>query len=91
MQKLTLLRSALYDLSTSLANDVPVWEDSVDQARHQHMNTFTVAFGVNGTLDPFDTKTPGDATDTDPTAAGFECPDPDHGDAEKIDDLCPTS
>ncbi|MGE0372410.1 MAG: pilus assembly protein [Gammaproteobacteria bacterium] len=79
------------DLSTSLANDVPVWEDSVDQARHQHMNTFTVAFGVNGTLDPFDTKTPGDATDTDPTAAGFEWPDPDNGDAEKIDDLWHTA
>ncbi|MCC6207190.1 MAG: hypothetical protein IT488_03425, partial [Gammaproteobacteria bacterium] len=79
------------DLATSLANEVPVWEDSVDQAQHQHMNTFTVAFGVDGTLDPFDTKTPGDASDTDPTDAGFEWPDPADGNAQKIDDLWHTA
>ncbi|MBK9132339.1 MAG: hypothetical protein IPM20_11980 [Gammaproteobacteria bacterium] len=79
------------DLATSLANEVPVWADSVDQAKHQHMNTFTVAFGVEGTLDPFGTKTPGDLTDTDPTAAGFSWPNPTSGNAEKIDDLWHTA
>lgn len=75
------------DLSTSLSNDVPVWEDSVDQAKHQHMNTITVAFGVSGTLDPFDTKTPGDPSDTDPTDASFNWPNPGTGDPQKIDDM----
>jgi type IV pilus assembly protein PilY1 len=74
------------DLS-SLANEVPVWKNSVDQNTAQHMNTFTVAFGVQGTLDPFDTVTPGDASDTDPTATGFSWPNPDSGDRQKIDDL----
>jgi type IV pilus assembly protein PilY1 len=75
------------DLDTSLSNEVPVWESSVDQAKHQHMNTITVAFGVNGTLDPHDTKTPGISSDTDPTDAGFVWPNPTAGDAQKIDDL----
>jgi type IV pilus assembly protein PilY1 len=79
------------DLATSLANEVPVWEDSADQARHQHMNTFTVAFGVDGTLDPFDTKTPGDPTDTDPTDPSFSWTNPSGGDAQKIDDLWHTA
>lgn len=72
---------------TGYTNDVPVWSNSIDQATHQHMNTFTVAFGVDGTLDPFDTKTPGVATDTDPNASGFSWPDPTAGNAQKIDDL----
>lgn len=75
------------DLRTALANDVPVWPNSVDQARHQHMNTFTVAFGVDGTLDPFDIKTPGGSSDTDPTDAGFSWTNPDSGNGQKIDDL----
>jgi len=75
------------DLATSLPDDVPVWKGSIDQATHQHMVTYTVAFGVSGTLDPHDTKTPGVASDTDPTAAGFTWPSPSSGDPEKIDDL----
>ncbi|HHJ80724.1 MAG TPA: hypothetical protein ENJ65_03730, partial [Candidatus Tenderia electrophaga] len=49
-----------------------------------HMNTYTVAFGVNGLLDP---------SNTDPTAPGFEWPDPsvypptDDSELAKIDDL----
>lgn len=66
------------DLSTTLSNDVPSASGAKDNAPHQHMTTFTVAFGVSGTLDP--------ETD-DPTAAGFSWPDPDSGEAEKIDDL----
>jgi len=83
------------DLATSLPDDVPVWKGSIDQAQHQHMVTYTVAFGVAGTLDPHDTKTPGVASDTDPTAAGFAWPAIPSGTGwgaagnvlEKIDDL----
>ena len=54
----------------------------------QRMNTYSIAFGVNGTLDPFDTVTPGDLSDTDPTNASFVgWPDPTASDAAKIDDL----
>jgi type IV pilus assembly protein PilY1 len=75
------------DLNTSLPNEVPVWKNSVDQNTAQHMNTFTVAFGVQGTLDPFNTKTPLVASDSDPEASGFSWPDPSAGDPQKIDDL----
>lgn len=63
------------DLST-LANDVPATA-GVDDARHQHLVTFGVAFGVNGTLA---------AGPTDPAKA-FPWPAPTIGDAQKIDDL----
>ena len=74
------------DLDSGLNDKVPTYS-GVDDAEHQHMVTYTVAFGVSGTLDPFDTITPSDATDTDPTDAGFSWPDPTAGDPEKIDDL----
>ncbi|HCU52867.1 MAG TPA: hypothetical protein DIC36_00815 [Gammaproteobacteria bacterium] len=48
-----------------------------DTATHQHMNTFTVAFGVNGTLS---------ANPPNPTSP-FAWPDPSLSDANKIDDL----
>lgn len=65
------------DLST-LPNEVPV-TPGVDEARHQHLVTFGVAFGVNGTLK---------ANPADRTQA-FAWPDPGIGGAtlEKIDDL----
>jgi len=72
------------DLS-SMTDEVPV--SSTDSAKHQHMNTYTVAFGVTGTLDPDGTKTPSDPSDTDPANAGFVWPDPNNGNLEKIDDL----
>jgi hypothetical protein len=37
------------DLNTTLSNDVPI--TTVDPANHQHMVTYTVAFGVSGSLD----------------------------------------
>ncbi|MFQ5982907.1 MAG: pilus assembly protein, partial [Woeseiaceae bacterium] len=79
------------DLAPSLADEVPV-PAGVDNATHQHMVSYTVAFGVTGELDPFDDKTPGDASDTDPNATGFSWPDPFSGsssqqNARKIDDL----
>ena len=46
---------------------------------HQHMKTFTIAFGVEGSLDP--TSVP-----TDPTTA-FTWPDPLTSDAAKVDDM----
>jgi type IV pilus assembly protein PilY1 len=49
--------------------------------------TFGVAFGVTGTLDPFDTKTPGDLTDTDPEDPGFSWPTVSSNTDTTIDDL----
>ncbi len=66
------------DLAPGLPDDVPYQPGDKDQASHQHMVTYTVAFGVTGTLDP--------KTD-DPTSGNFSWPNPDNGDAEKIDDL----
>ncbi len=74
------------DLKPDITNAVPT-TPTVDEADHQHLVTYTVAFGVTGSLDPFGTKTPGDASDTDPTDAAFNWPDPDAGDEEKIDDM----
>jgi len=53
----------------------------------QNMNTYAVAFGVTGTLDPYGTKTPDDPSDTDPNNAAFSWPAPSSSDAAKIDDL----
>ena len=64
------------DLHPSLADEVPT-TPGVDEADHQHMVTYSVAFGVNGTLDAMP---PNDIDD-------FAWPDPDDGNAEKIDDV----
>ena len=79
------------DLAPGLLDEVPITA-GIDNAKHQHMVTYTVAYGVSGELDPFDTKTPGNASDTDPTDPGFSWPDPFSGtsaqqDARRIDDL----
>lgn len=79
------------DLNATLANQVPVTA-GVDNATHQHMVTYTVAFGVTGELDPFGDKTPADATDTDPNDPSFNWTDPFSGstaqqNARRIDDL----
>ncbi len=85
----TLADVAMYyykrDLDSSLVDEVPT--SSTDSATHQRMNTFTVAFGVTGTLDPDGSKTPGNDSDTDPSNSSFSWPDPDDGNDEKIDDL----
>ncbi|KAF0193005.1 MAG: type IV pilus assembly protein PilY1 [Gammaproteobacteria bacterium] len=65
------------DLRTSLADQVTT-TPGVDDANHQHMVTYTVSFGVNGTLNP---------STTSPGAPGFSWPDPSLGDPQKIDDL----
>lgn len=74
----TLADVAMYyyknDLS-ALPDNVPT--SSTDSATHQHMNTFTVAFGVTGTLDP-------GVAPTDAGFAGWPTPDTNE---KKIDDL----
>lgn len=77
------------DLHSILANKVPVTL-GVDDASHQHMVTFTVAFGLSGNLDPFGTKTTS-ACDTDPTNSCFNWPEVSPGSMEDtpnaVDDL----
>ena len=64
------------DLDTGLANDVPA--SGLDIAPHQHITTYSVAFGVLGTLD----------TSIDPSDAGFAgWTNPSTSNATKIDDL----
>ena len=78
--------SARRDLQPSLADLVPT--SSADPNPQQHMNTYTVAFGLQGTLDPFDTVTPGNASDTDPTDASFVgWPIPIADDPTTLDDM----
>ncbi len=76
------------DLRTALSNEVP--PSGLDDAPHQHMTTYTVAFGVTGELDPGDLKTPGDATDSDPSDAGFNWPGIGTN-ARRVDDLWHTA
>ena len=64
------------DLKNGLADNVPT-TPGVDDAKHQHLVTYTVAFGLNGTLNPLTAN---------PTAIGFNWPDPTLGDLQKIDD-----
>ena len=63
------------DLSATLPNSVT--PAGIDTATHQHMVTYTVAFGVDGTLV---------ANPPSPTAP-FAWPDPSASNAARIDDL----
>ena len=82
----TLADTAMYDyerdLRGDLADRVPFQADPniTVYAEHQHLETYTIAFGKTGTLDP---------TTADPLSAGFVWPDPLPGgnDLEKIDDM----
>jgi len=74
------------DLHGSLQDDVPTttrdrsrYNGSTDpfETMHQHMTTYTIGFGVNGTL----SANPANAADA------FTWPDASAGNAEKIDDL----
>ncbi len=65
------------DLATGIANEVKPIE-GVDENEAQHLTTYTVAFGVNGTL----TANPPNTTDP------FTWPDPiNNGGAERVDDM----
>ncbi len=86
----TLADVAMYyyenDLKSGLTNDVPQIP-GIDTAPHQHLVTYTVALGVVGTLDPFNTITSSNACDSDPTNTCFSWPDPTvTQDATRIDD-----
>ena len=86
----TLADIAMYyyenDLDPTMADQVPTIAD-VDEAPHQHLVTYSVAFGVVGTLDPFDTVTPGDPSDTDPSDPGFAWPWVVSNEDTTVDDL----
>ncbi|MCA0902194.1 pilus assembly protein [Microbulbifer agarilyticus] len=84
----TLADVAMYywknDLRTDLSNQVPVKDDSIDPAFWQHMVTFGVAFGVEGSVD----KT--DAFNAITTGATITWPDPaadNSANSTKVDDL----
>jgi type IV pilus assembly protein PilY1 len=82
------------DLSSTLDNVVP--SKACDTANHQHMTTYTLSFGVSGTIDLTDMDADGQA-DTisyadDPCFVNANTPvptwpDPDAGNSQKIDDL----
>lgn len=83
----TLADVAMYyyehDLNTNLNNDVPIsTEDTIDLADHQHLVTYTLSFGVDGTIEQ----------STYPECvSGGVCPDPwpnpFDSNAKKIDDM----
>ncbi|MBF0379273.1 MAG: hypothetical protein HQK72_17595 [Desulfamplus sp.] len=92
----TLADVAMYfykrDLSTTLANSVPT--NDYDSLNTQHMVTYGIAFGVNGTLNPANyPNCPSSCTTTNPNDCGGACPtastwpDPFDTDKKKIDDL----
>lgn len=67
-----------HDLSTTLGNYVPVIS-GVDENTTQHLVTYTVGFGVKGTLDP---------DSDDPTDGTFNWPDAiNNTEEERVDDL----
>ncbi len=91
----TLADIAMYyyknDLNTNLSNHVPTTDK--DTANHQHMVTYGVSFGANGTLDPeaYDCD-PGASTCSESEDDTSDCcpiwPDPGNDDnPRKIDDL----
>ncbi|QKX17358.1 pilus assembly protein [Microbulbifer sp. YPW1] len=81
----TLADVAMYywnrDLRTDLSNDVPVKDSSVDPAFWQHMVTFGVGLGVEGSINSDDAFAAIDSGDT------ITWPDPSSGNSDKIDDL----
>ena len=80
----TLADVAMYnyerDLRGDLANLVPT-TPNIDEADHQHLVTYAIAFGITGTLDPNNPA-------HDPLSASFPgWPDPDNGNPERVDDM----
>lgn len=81
------------DIANSLTNIVPT--NSCDRASHQHMLTYSVSFGVKGTLDPADLDadgTLGPDYQDDPCFLNEATPtpvwpNPGGGASQKIDDL----
>ena len=65
------------DLRSDLADNVPT-QTGIDEADHQHLVTYTIAFGLNGSLDP---------TVDDPLAVGFSWPTPVADTETTVDDM----
>jgi len=65
------------DLRPLLADKVPT-QSTVDDAAHQHLVTYTIAFGLNGKLNP--------GVDN-PLAPGFSWPQPVRDDPTTVDDM----
>jgi type IV pilus assembly protein PilY1 len=65
------------DLRPLLADKVPT-QSTVDEAAHQHLVTYTIAFGLNGKLNP--------GVDN-PLAPGFSWPQPVRDDPTTVDDM----
>ncbi len=65
------------DLRTDLPNNVPI-QTGVDEANHQHLVTFTIAFGITGSLDPLVDN---------PLATGFAWTDAHDNEPNKVDDM----
>ncbi len=65
------------DLRPGLDNKVPI-QATIDEADHQHLVTYTIAFGLKGTLDP---------TTADPLSAGFSWPKPVANTLTTVDDM----
>ncbi|MFX0116628.1 MAG: pilus assembly protein [Candidatus Hodarchaeota archaeon] len=71
-----------YDLHNSLANRVPT--NFVDDATHQHMVTYSVSFGVFGSLNPEDY----DLYNSNTALRDYPVwPNPTSGDIQKVDDM----
>ncbi len=86
------------DLAVNLPDDVPT--NSYDKKKTQHMVTYTISFGVTGTIDPLDIN--GDGVPDDPSYADDPYflnpstprpvwPNPVSGSLQKIDDLWHTA
>ncbi|MFH2057812.1 MAG: PilC/PilY family type IV pilus protein [Pseudomonadota bacterium] len=82
------------DLSTSLPDNLPT--NAYDTKKSQHMVTYSVSFGVSGTIDPTDMDNDGNPDSPsyaeDPYFLNVNTPrptwpNPDSGDSQKIDDL----
>jgi len=69
-----------YETDLSAMLDRVSTQEGIDEADHQHLVTYTISFGLQGTLDP---------TTQNPTDIGFAWPDPtpSANNDEKIDDM----
>ena len=65
------------DLRPALADKVPI-QLTVDEAAHQHLVNYTIAFGLKGKLDP---------TSAGPLSAGFQWPEPTKNTLTTVDDM----
>ena len=65
------------DLRPLLADKVPI-QTTIDEAPHQHLVTYTIAFGLKGSLD---------ATADNPLDAGFKWPEPEANKVTTVDDM----